>query len=75
MSAASTPCWEFAICDQETYVKRYIRALYEAIRAGDLQRAQSVWQGKFEKAVERFVSAIDGKEIDGGVRSTGQEEP
>jgi DNA-binding GntR family transcriptional regulator len=55
--------------DQETYVKKYIFSLYRAIRDGDLAQAQSIWQGKFEKAVERFLAAIAGREIDGGIRS------
>jgi DNA-binding GntR family transcriptional regulator len=56
--------------DQETYVRKYITTLYAAIRDGNIEAAQSIWQGKFEKAVERFLSAIEGSEIDGGIRLT-----
>lgn len=55
--------------NQEDYVKRYIASLCAALREGDLPHAQEIWQGKFEKAVERFLAAIEGKAIDGGIRA------
>jgi DNA-binding GntR family transcriptional regulator len=55
--------------DQENYVKKYIASLYHAISDGNLSQAQSIWQGKFEKAVERFLAAIAGREVEGVIRS------
>jgi DNA-binding GntR family transcriptional regulator len=55
--------------NQKDYVNRYIASLLTALGDGDLPRAQAIWQGKFEKAVERFLAAIEGKAIDGGIRA------
>ncbi len=55
--------------NQEDYVRRYITSLHAALRDGDLPRAREIWRGKFEKAVERFLAAIEGKAIDGGIRA------
>ena len=54
--------------DQENYVQKYIVGLFNAIRDGDLESARAIWRGKFEKAVERFVSALAGMELDGAKR-------
>lgn len=55
--------------EQEKYVEMYIRSLYVAIADHNLTDAQSIWQGKFQKAVQRFLSAIAGSELDGAKRS------
>jgi DNA-binding GntR family transcriptional regulator len=54
--------------EQEKYVDKYIRSLYFAIEKGDLAEAQAIWQGKLEKAVARFLSALAGSELDGARR-------
>jgi DNA-binding GntR family transcriptional regulator len=58
--------------EQEKYVDRYIRSLYLAIDQGNLKDAHVIWQGKFEKAVERFLSALAGSELDGARRLADQ---
>ena len=54
--------------DQENYVQKHIVGLFDAIRDGNLEDARAIWRGKFDKAVERFVSAISGMELDGARR-------
>lgn len=56
--------------DQENYVQAYIVGLFCAIRDGDLEGARSIWHSKFDKAIERFVSALAGEELDGAKRIT-----
>jgi len=51
--------------DQERYIERYIKSLFEALEKGDLKTARSIWDEKFDKAVERFLSALEGTELDG----------
>lgn len=54
--------------DQESYVQKYNIGLYNAIEERDLQGARSIWQGKFVKAVERFLAALAGADLDGAKR-------
>jgi len=44
-----------AYTDREGDALNYVRALFEAIKARDLQRAQDIWQLKFTRAAERFI--------------------
>lgn len=57
--------------DQESYVQKYIVGLYSAISDNSLERARAIWQGKFEKAVGRFLAAIAGTDLDGAKRVVG----
>ena len=59
--------------DQESYVQKYIVGLFNAIRDGNLEGARAIWRGKFDKAVERFVSALAGTELDGAKRVAGRD--
>ncbi len=54
--------------DQESYVHKYVEALFHAIQDRDLEGARRIWLGKSEKAVERFVAALAGKDLDGAKR-------
>lgn len=51
--------------DQERYIERYIKSLLDALVKGDRDEARRVWDEKFDKAVERFLSALEGTELDG----------
>jgi len=44
-----------AYTDREGDAINYVLALYEAIKARDLQQAESIWQMKFTRAAERFI--------------------
>ena len=54
--------------DQETYVNKYIAGLFHAIRVRNLEGAGKIWGGISEKAVEGFVAALAGEELDGAKR-------
>lgn len=45
----------------------YIMKLYEAIRDKNLAVAQSIWQAKFSKAVERYIAIIDQGQSEGAI--------
>lgn len=63
--------------DQERYIERYIKSLLDALEKGDREAAKQIWNEKFDKAVERFVSAIRGAKLDGAkvVRKSGAAGP
>ncbi|HEY0286840.1 MAG TPA: GntR family transcriptional regulator [Pseudomonas sp.] len=54
-----------AYTDREGDAINYVLALYEAIKARDLQQAQSIWQLKFSRAAERFIAHTDPMAGDG----------
>lgn len=41
--------------DREADAINYVLALYEAIEARDLSKAEGIWQSKFSRAAERFI--------------------
>ncbi len=47
-----------AYTDREGDAINYVLALYEAIKAGDLARAEHIWQAKFDRAVERYLAHV-----------------
>lgn len=51
--------------DQGNYVQKHNVGLFNAVRDRNLEGARAIWRGKFDMAVERFVSALDGMELDG----------
>ncbi|WP_213881786.1 GntR family transcriptional regulator [Pseudomonas sp. dw_358] len=51
--------------DREGDAINYVLALFEAIKARDLQRAESIWQLKFSRAADRFIAHTHGQEPSG----------
>lgn len=47
-----------AYTDREGDAIKYVLALFEAIKSGDLDRAVHIWQAKFDRAAERFIAHI-----------------
>lgn len=47
-----------AYTDREGDAINYVLALYEAIKARDLARAEHIWQAKFDRAVERYLTYV-----------------
>jgi len=54
-----------AYTDREGDAIRYVLALFEAIKARDLQQAESIWQQKFSRAAERFIAHTQAMASDG----------
>jgi DNA-binding GntR family transcriptional regulator len=54
--------------DRKGDAKKYIVKLFEAIRDGDLDEAQRIWQAKFHKAMDRYLTLIKSSESDGARR-------
>lgn len=54
--------------DRKGDAEKYVVKLYEAIRDGDREEAQKIWQAKFHKAVDRYLSLIKDNESDGARR-------
>lgn len=51
--------------DRKGDAERYVMKLFEALRDRDLVEAQSIWQAKFDKAAERYLSIISNSRSDG----------
>lgn len=51
--------------DRKGDAERYVLKLYEALRDRNLADAQRIWQAKFTKAVERYLSLIANTQSDG----------
>lgn len=51
-----------AYTDREGDAINYVLALYEAIKARDLPRAEHIWQTKFDRAVERYLAHVRSRE-------------
>jgi DNA-binding GntR family transcriptional regulator len=49
--------------------RNYVFAIFVALRDGDLEAAGRIWNAKFDKAVERYVSLIHDQTPEGAVRS------
>ncbi|WP_297834047.1 GntR family transcriptional regulator [Pseudomonas sp.] len=49
-----------AYTDREGDAINYMLALFEAIKARDLQRAETIWHLKFTRAAERFITHVGG---------------
>lgn len=54
--------------DRKGDAEKYVVKLYEAIRDVDREEAQKIWQAKFHKAVDRYLSLIKDNESDGARR-------
>jgi DNA-binding GntR family transcriptional regulator len=54
--------------DRKGDAKKYVVKLFEAIRDGNLEEAQNIWQAKFRKAMDRYLSLIKSGESDGARR-------
>lgn len=54
--------------DRKGDAEKYVVKLFEAIRDGDREEAQKIWQAKFHKAVDRYLSLIKDNESDGARR-------
>ncbi len=49
---------------------KYVVKLFESIRDGDLHTAHGIWQAKFAKALQRYLSLIADSESDGASRNS-----
>lgn len=56
--------------DRKSDAERYVWRLYESIRDKDLSTAQGIWQAKFSKALQRYLSLIENGIPDGVSRSS-----
>lgn len=54
--------------DRKGDARNYVFALYQALRKRDLAAAQRIWNAKFEKAVERYLSLIRNQTSHGAER-------
>jgi len=54
--------------DRKGDAEKYVVKLFEAIRDGNREEAQQIWQAKFHKAVDRYLSLINDEESDGARR-------
>lgn len=54
--------------DRKGDAEKYVVKLYEAIRDGNREEAQKIWQAKFHKAVDRYLSLIKDIDSDGARR-------
>jgi DNA-binding GntR family transcriptional regulator len=54
--------------DRKGDAKKYIVKLFEAICDGDHEEAQKIWQAKFRKAMDRYLTLIRSSESDGARR-------
>jgi len=54
--------------DRKGDAQRYVVKLFESLRDGDLGIAREIWQAKFTKALERYLSLIADHESDGASR-------
>ena len=54
--------------DRKGDAKKYVVKLFEAIRDGNLEEAQAIWQAKFRKAMDRYIGLIKSDESDGARR-------
>nr|WP_244426135.1 hypothetical protein [Mesorhizobium amorphae] len=52
--------------DRKGDAEKYVVKLFESLRDGDLRTAHEIWQAKFSKALERYLSLIADSESDGG---------
>lgn len=51
--------------DRKGDAQNYVVKLYEAIRDKDIPEAQAIWQAKFSKAAQRYLSLIESGQSDG----------
>ncbi|RFB76542.1 GntR family transcriptional regulator [Methylovirgula sp. 4M-Z18] len=51
--------------DRKADAQNYVMKLYEAIRDGNLSKAHTIWQAKFSKAAQRYLSLIESGQSDG----------
>lgn len=51
--------------DRRSDAERYVVALFSALKARDIELAESIWTAKFKKATERYLSLITNKSSDG----------
>lgn len=54
--------------DRKGDAKKYVVRLFEAIRDGNLDEAQEIWEAKFRKAMNRYLMLIQNSESDGARR-------
>jgi DNA-binding GntR family transcriptional regulator len=54
--------------DRKGDAKKYVMRLFVSLRDGDLATAHEIWQAKFAKALERYLSLIADQESDGASR-------
>jgi len=54
--------------DRKGDAEKYVVKLFEAIRDGNREEAQRIWQAKFHKAVDRYLSLIKDIDSDGARR-------
>lgn len=52
-----------AYTDREGDAINYVLALFEAIKARDLARAEHIWQAKFDRAVQRYLAHVGSAEM------------
>ncbi|MCX8997468.1 GntR family transcriptional regulator [Rhizobiaceae bacterium BDR2-2] len=55
--------------DRKGDAQNYIMKLYEAIRDGNLAEAHAIWQAKFAKAAQRYLSLIESGQSDGASKA------
>ena len=56
--------------DRRGDAEKYVVKLFESLRDGDLGTAHEIWQAKFSKALERYLSLIADSESDGASRNS-----
>lgn len=56
--------------DRKSDAEKYVVKLFESLRDGDLRAAHEIWQAKFSKALERYLSLIADSESDGASRTS-----
>ena len=56
--------------DRKGDAEKYVVKLFESLRDGDLGTAHEIWQAKFAKALERYLSLIGDSESDGESRNS-----
>jgi DNA-binding GntR family transcriptional regulator len=54
--------------DRKGDAEKYVVKLFESLRDGELGAAREIWQAKFTKALERYLSLIADHESDGASR-------
>lgn len=56
--------------DRKGDAERYVMKLYEALKDRNLVEAQDIWQAKFSKAAERYLSLIANAHSDGAEKQS-----
>ncbi|MGI6247580.1 MAG: FCD domain-containing protein [Pseudochelatococcus sp.] len=58
-----------AYTDRKADAQNYVMKLYQAIKDRNLAEAHAIWQAKFSKAVQRYLSLIESGRSDGASKT------